>query len=148
MKEGKWNATIVKHEFDTVGKNDTPMLRFDLDVDFGDGELERVQYPLWLTEKAFERLVPRALSACGFDYKKEGLEVLKYDIVHLCGREVCVVVGEDENKQTGELELRVQFLNRRPKPPSDDALKKMNEILRHSTDEPGPGDEKEEDIKF
>ena len=110
MKEGKFPATVLRHEF-TVSSKESKGIYFRLAVDF-DGEQEEVGHTLWLTEGTFKAgIVGRTLKAMGFDYRTESLQVLGENDSHLTGREVSVVVGEEEDQRTGDLALRVKFIN-------------------------------------
>lgn len=147
MKEGRFPAIVTKHFFDKVGKKETEVIRFTLEVDV-DGETESAPYLLWLTDATFEKgMVGRTLSAMGFNYKESGLEILDEDPVHLCGREVMVDCREEENRMTGEPEVKIAFVNRRPVKPTKERYGELTEQLRkygqgrNVTEDPGSGDD-------
>lgn len=111
MREGKFIAIIVRHDYEESPAKGTPSLvvQFDAEVD---GNYEKIEKPIWLTEGS-KKIARANLKTMGFNPDKDEIDVLIEHPTTLCGNKVQIVVGTKEYK--GVESWEVKYINDVPK---------------------------------
>jgi len=101
VTEGRKKATILANDIRSAGTG-SEFVYVLLEVD-GEGQIAT---QIWLTKKALN-MAKGQLRACGFDYERESLVLLKTDQKHLAGKTVDIEVEEETYKGESRLKARI-----------------------------------------
>lgn len=160
MREGKFIATVIRHDYEESPAKGTPSLvvQFDAEVD---GNNEKIEKSIWLTEGS-KRIARANLKTMGFNPDKYEIDDLINNPTALSGNKVQIVVGTKEYR--GVESWDVKYINDVPKDgviverkdykdltallrSAKGADKETEPIVEHFAPAP-KADEKEEDLPF
>ncbi len=111
MREGKFIATVVRHDYEESPAKGTPGLVFQFEADV-DGAYEKIEKTIWLTEGA-KKIARANLKDLGFNPDKQEIDVLIENPTMLIGNKVQIVVDTKEYK--GVESWEVKYINPVPK---------------------------------